>query len=241
MPYHFGVVTPAEPFGVAATGPNPTLDHDQNVRRHTLPARWWIQLPLLLGLVASLPSLCVAAHHRVLEAEHTAVEHAGVSVEVHVLDADQTEDIFDADLLARGIQPLVITIRNHSTQTYRFTKADVDAHYIPATIAAKAAYENPVVISGRVIGRAVSVIPRWIFPHHNTPPRPLLNRDIQANFVREEIRDADVGPNSSLSGFLFSHPPESTAHLHIRLLSTQTQVSLEFDVPAQSTPLDHTR
>ena len=192
---------------------------------------------VILTLALCLPRISEATHqgnpaHPATPHSHRRVEHAGVSVEVQVLDAEQTKDIFDTDLIRKDVQPLLIKIHNHSARTYRFRKTNVDAHPIAAAVAARKAYENPVLVGGQLIGRVVTSIPDRIFTSHDkASPRPLLNREIQASFVKEEIPDADVGPHGSLAGLMYIQPRAPGSPTRVTLIDVQTQEPLVFEIP----------
>src|SRR3989338_2478009 len=111
--------------------------------------RPWGIILLLIGM--ALPMMSEAFSNR--------IEKDGVSVAVDVLKPEDTEDVFGADLVRQGTQPLMLMIQNGSAETYRFRKADVDARYIPAAEAARHAYGNPIVTGGRMIGWAVWHVP----------------------------------------------------------------------------------
>ena len=204
------------------------------------------------------PLICFSgvseAAHQLSDTLHPAqattperIQQAEVSVEAHPLDPEETLDIFEVDLISKGIQPHVIKIRNESQQTYRFAKTNVDAHYIPAATAAKAAFENLVLIGGKAIGEAVSAIPRWIFPLHRNAPhrtslsRPVLNREVQASFVKEEIPDREIGPRGSLAGFMFLRPRSPGHSITITLVNAQTQTALIFEIQTPSPPTQAAR
>ena len=189
----------------------------------------------LIGVLVAGPATGQAAH-ALFESPHSAtvpgrVQHEGVSVDVQVMDAEETKDVFDVDLIRQGVQPLVITIRNGSQATYRFRKADVDAHYIPAAVAATKAYENPVVVGGEIVEQTVRSLHQFIFPPpKHMPGRPILNRNVQQSFVKEEIPDADIAPKGSLSGFLFLRAQAAGVPLRVTLINLQTQQPLVFDI-----------
>ena len=193
---------------------------------------------VLLGFVVCGPGVS-QARHQAFDMSKSArpsapgtVQQAGVSVNVQCLTAEETNDIFDTDLVGKGIQPLVITIHNDSQQTYQFRKADVDDHYIPAATAARAAYENPIAESAGVATRALSKV--WsLLPHKQKEalPSSVLNKEVRASFVREEIADADIGPGGSRSGFMYTKPQQPGSHISVRLINSQTQEPLVFEIP----------
>ena len=177
------------------------------------------------GLLIELSGASDAADRR-----QAAVEHAGVSVELQVLSAKETEEIFDVNLVRKRVQPLVIRIKNGSVVAYRFRKADVDEHYLPAATAAKQAYENPLVVGKSVVGRVLGYLPSKVFKSPaKVPERPILNRTIQESFVREEIPDAEIGANGKLSGFLYVRPLAPGSFIRVKLINIQTQEPLVFE------------
>ena len=194
---------------------------------------------VLLGLAIAWPGTGQAAH-QLFEPPHRAIvpgrlQKEGVSVDVQIMSAEETQDVFDVNLIRHGIQPLVITIRNGSQATYRFRKADVDARYIPAAVAATKAYENPVAVGADLVQRTTNSLHQIIFPPpKQVPGRPILNRNIQQSFVKEEIPDADIAPNGSLSGFLNLRPQAPGVPLRVTLINLQTQQPLVFDIAHES-------
>ena len=178
--------------------------------------------------------LFVRSAHRSHLITQGPVKQDGVSVSIQVLDPDETKDVFDIDLIGKGIQPLLIKIKNDGTATYRFSKSDVDAHYIPAATASTSAYENPVAVGRQVIHRIFSSAPELIFTPRTrakTPPRPIFNETVRQAFMREEIPDREIGPTGSLEGFLYVQPLQPDSHLAVKLINNQTQQPLLFEFP----------
>ena len=148
-------------------------------------------VPLFLG-VCLVSAGCASGRsiqtlYRNLESHPVAVQQEGVAVSVEVLDADQAKDIFGPDLVRKGVQPLMIRIRNGSGQTYWFTKASVDQRYVTAARTARRAYENPLVTLQRTVGWLLALLHRVIFPPPKTATpadRPFLPREVRADFVR---------------------------------------------------------
>ena len=199
-----------------------------------------------LCLVCASPALSAektrptpAASHHPSSLPHYPgrLEQNGVSLEVEFFDPDLSVSVFGVNLLRHGIQPLTLLIQNRSQQTYTFQKAQVHARYIPAEQAAAYAYVNPVEATvhtttwlPKVFMKSVAGV---VFPKNRklSTPGPFMNEEIREHFAREEIPDAAIGPNGSLSGFVFIPPPEPGPSLHITLLNAQTQQPLVFDVP----------
>ncbi len=164
------------------------------------------------------------------------VEKDRVAVAVQLLDAEHSQAVFDVDLLRRGIQPLVIEISNHSGTAYRFTKAHVDAQYIPADRAARYSYPNPVITTLRLAWWLVSFVPVMLFAQSVTEAanrRPTMNRDVRRDYAQGEITDATISPNGTLTGMLFIAPRKPGTPLTITLLNASTQEPLVFEVPTQ--------
>ena len=209
--------------------------------RHVSNTQDWLLL-VTLSVIVSRPAISAAKQRDLFAAPQEAVDakvpgrvtQADVSVDVQVLNAERTKDIFDLDLIKKGVQPLFIKIHNTSQQAYRFSKAGVDAHYIPASLAAQAAYDNLLLVGGRVVKYTVTSIPKAIFvkSHKKKDVKPaLLNRDTRAVFEKEEIADREIKPNETLSGFLYLYPLASHSHVTVTLINVQTQAPLVFDIP----------
>lgn len=165
------------------------------------------------------------------------IERDGVSLEVEFFDPDLSMSVFGVDLLRHHVQPLTLLIQNRSRQAYTFQKAQVHPHYIPAERAAAYAYVNPVEAGvhtttwlPKVVLKSVAGV---VFPKNRrlSTPGPFMNEEIREHFIREEIPDAAIEPNGSLSGFVFIPPPTPGPPLRITLLNAQSQPSVVFDVP----------
>ncbi len=166
------------------------------------------------------------------------IEHAKVRVEVERYAADEAAAIFGADLLRHGIQPLSLVIDNRSPQAYLFWKANVDDGCLPAAEVAKVAYENLVEVGAHGLlwtallpANVLRMVKKSV--HKTTKASlagPPTNQDIQADFVRREIADTTVGPNSSLAGYLFIHLLKPGSHITVKLINAQTQEPLVFDM-----------
>ena len=196
----------------------------------------WARSPVLLLVGALVQGGCASLSSFPSTGQTAApavrVEKAGVSVEVGVMSPEETSDIFGVDLIKRGIQPLMMTIRNGGAQTYRFRKADVDANYVPAAAVATHAYENPVVTGGRVAGWLLWHVPAFVFPSlQRGTRRPALRRDVRRDFAREEIADTEIGPGGVARGFMFIRHREGGGPLMVRLLNVQTQDVLIIEIP----------
>lgn len=201
-------------------------------------------LLVTLSVIVSRPAISTAKRRDVFAAPQEAadakvpgrVTQADVSVEVQVLDAEHTKDIFDIDLIKKRVQPLFIKIHNASRQTYHFSKASVDTHYLPASLAAQAAYDNPLLVGGRVVKHTVTSIPKAMFEksHKKKDVKPaLLNRETRAVFEKEEIADRDIKPKETLSGFLYLHPLAPHGHVTVTLTNIQTNAPLVFTIPSR--------
>lgn len=195
-------------------------------------------VPLLLGLCL-LSAGCASGRsvktlYRNLESHPVAAEQEGVSVSVEVLEAGQAQDIFGPDLVRKGVQPLMIRIRNGSGRTYQFTKASVDQRYVTAARTARHAYENPLSMLRRTATWLLALLHRVVFPPPRTAApadRPYLPREVRADFAQEEIPDGLIGPNDSLEGFMFIRTRRRrVSHVTVTLIDTQTQEPLRFEL-----------
>ena len=172
------------------------------------------------------------------------VEQDHIVVTVDILRADQTQEIFNTDLLRKQIQPISIMIHNGSGQPYEFTKANVEAQHVSAGDAARAAYPNPILTGVRVVKWLVlvipvsiakffvNIIPAFYFPSiSEANRRPVLSSDVRAEFLQVEIPDKTIAPNESLEGFVFVRPLPVGKPLRFSLVNPKTQQPLVFDIP----------
>ncbi len=193
--------------------------------------------PLALSLAVCLSSLSCAGLQRHVPVSPSPTppiqlqqEHVALTVEL--VDADQTKDIFGTDLVARGIQPLVIHIHNGSDQTYAFQKAHIEPRLLPTAEAARRTSENFIVTGLHLVKWLILWIPAIIFPSMRaTTHRPALVKDIRADFTREEIPDTTIEPNGSVNGLVFIRVLQPGERIRITLINTQTQQPLAFEVP----------
>ena len=169
------------------------------------------------------------------------IEQERVSVVADFLDAGRTRGVFDANLLAHGIQPVVLVISNGSDQAYRFSKAHVDAPVIPAAEAAKQAFRNQVAYT---VGYGISSIPRVILwawdcvimrggaarAAHILVPYRWVNREITHDVVESEIAEATVAPHAFLTGVVFIRRVKPGRLVRLTLLNEQTQEPLVFEL-----------
>ncbi|MBI4598191.1 MAG: hypothetical protein HY737_07330 [Candidatus Omnitrophica bacterium] len=162
-------------------------------------------------------------------------EREQVAVSAEMLDAEACEEVFGVNFIARNIQPVLLKIANDGNSTYTFSKASVDAQYLPAGTVAKYAYPNLVVSGAKWTGHLVTFVPRTLFRRGKTPARPLTRGDVRHDFSAEEIADGPIGPKTRREGFLFLHARPEGLSLKVALTNAQTNTPLTFDLGAGPT------
>lgn len=163
---------------------------------------------------------------------HNAVTREGVSVEARILSRQQIKDVFGVDLLRENIQPVVVKIRNDSPQAVEFHRANINVETLSAAEAAKAAFENPIVVGGGLVKRGLGALGRVIFPVKKAPEeKPITNSELQATFVREEMPEGAIAPDGFKQGFVFVRPLASGQRLSLKLINASTQEAMQFDAP----------
>ena len=201
------------------------------------------------GIATPIPVWAASRHAQLMATYPGRVEHEQVVVAVEILSADQTKEIFNADLLRKNIQPISIMIHNGSGYSYEFAKAKVEAQAIAAGEAARAAYPNPALTGVRVVKWLVlwvpvsiakffvNIIPAFYFPSiSEANRRPLLAGEVRDEFAQVEIPDKTIAPNESVDGFLFARPLPPGRPLHLSLVNAQTRQPLGFEIPVAASP-----
>ncbi|MDP3722755.1 MAG: hypothetical protein Q8R91_04575 [Candidatus Omnitrophota bacterium] len=174
------------------------------------------------------------------------IEQDGVSVLLDVLDRRRAQELFHADLLGRGVQPISLAIRNGSGQTYRFSKADVALPLMPSAQAAQRSLPHPAVRVARLIKWGFFFFPGLVmqsiveptttldFPvFEETAKRPprVDRQAITADFRQQEIADGAIGPDGTQTGFVFARPLRMGQAISLRLINAATQQPLMLRVP----------
>ena len=207
------------------------------------PVRWpsrelWVAAPAERPAIPS-PSRRVADYPLYTEEQRVAVG-------LLLLDPDQSKKLFHVDLPRRGVQPLLLAIRNRGDHPYQFRKTDVDPPSIPADQAARKARIHPVVTAARYARWLTFLVPGIIFTSvvepatqwpfegiedaSRHPPRT-DNAGISSDFAQAELTDAVIGPNRVHAGMLFVRPPALGSSFTITLTDTQTQQPLSLHIP----------
>lgn len=176
-------------------------------------------------------------------------EQDGVSVLLDVVDRRRAQELFHADLLGRGVQPIFLAIRNGSGQTYQFSKADVALPLMPPAQAAQRSLPHPARRAARLIKWGLFFFPGLVmqsiveptttldFPvFEETAQRPPRadRRAITAGFQQQEIADGAIGPDATQTGFVFVRPLRMGQTVPLRLINTATQQPLAFNIPMPS-------
>ena len=187
----------------------------------------WMVLVSFAVVMTAVP--CEATKKLVLRQGMT---REGVTVEVQVLSAEEVKDIFGTDLVRRRVQPLLVKIHNGASQPYTFHKSGMAPPYMPAAQAARAAFENPIVVGGGLLKRGLGAVGRVILPVKKTAEeRPVKNSELQAMFVQEELRDGELKPGADAQGFVFTRALPPDQPLVVSLINTATQQLLVFEMP----------
>ncbi len=165
-----------------------------------------------------------------------------VAVAAELLDREQTMNVFEVDIARHGVQPVSIRIRNGSDHAYRFRKADIDHPLIPAVDVARYAYPSVLLTGVRLVRWGVLIIPVRItefllgllplvdFSAEEANPFPVMNAQIRKDFQQVELPDADIAANESIDGFVFIRQASRGSLLKVKLVNSQTQQPLEFEL-----------
>lgn len=160
----------------------------------------------------------------------TPLTKSEISVVAEVFNKDETERIFDANMISKGVQPVFIVIKNESNKNYIFKKENLNQKYIPAKDVAKK-------FSINMHSNALKLIPLSFifigipFLFMNATKTPKNNKARNYDYTSNEIDDVKIGPGRSLSGVVFIPVLDEKEKLIISLVeaSTRKKVVFEFD------------
>lgn len=139
-----------------------------------------------------------------------SVEQQGLlTVSTAVPSAEETEDVFGADLYARNIQPVWVQVENRGDKTFFLTPFGMDpAYYSPRESALRLRKRSGTTISSEHLeGLAITRLP--------------------------------VPPHSVQSGYVFTRVDEGTKSFNVDVLGPQSTHQMNFVIPVPGLKIDH--
>lgn len=150
-------------------------------------------------------------------------EKNGLIAVADILDAKETKRIFQFDLQSKGVQPVYIVIDNRSTQTYEFSKANLNKNALSSQeVSEKCKFST--------VGRATTygVIGLFIWPFLipavvDGVGSANANKKIEDDYAYKEINDKTrIAPNGMLTGIVFVEKMKPGENFDMRLLDVET-------------------
>ncbi len=144
------------------------------------------------------------------------------------LDTRETKQIFQFDLISRGIQPVFIVMDNRSPKTYDFKKSDINKQIMSAQeVADKCKFST--------VGRATTygVLGLFIWPFLipavvDGVGSSQANTKIENDYAYKEMQDGRLMPNGLMNGVVFVPKMKEGEDFTIRLKDVDTNGILRF-------------
>ncbi len=186
--------------------------------------------------------------------EYPVVLHEGsLSVGVDVVDADRAQEWFSVDLLAHGIQPLLLAVSNEGNQTKLLAPDFLSVRMIPARRVAAYASQSLVGRTAQHVRWVAWFVPGLLFSSIVEPlttldflgmeeisarPARSPNREIRADFVSHELAPGPVEPQATRSGVVFVRRLAPDRRLTLTVRDPQGGEPVRIEIQAPLEPVD---
>ncbi|MBI2885187.1 MAG: hypothetical protein HYY15_03330 [Candidatus Omnitrophica bacterium] len=206
-----------------------------------------------LWVAAPNPSQRIQLPSRAVTEYPLVVREGPITVGVDIVDAVRSREYFGADLLRRGIQPLLLVVANDGDRPYALPPAFVSARIVPAQRASAYASQTVAGRVGRHIQWLAFFVPGLVFSSVIEPlttldfpgiqdasARPVrsANREIRQDFVSHELAPGPIEPGAARSGVVYVRRLPSGSILTLSLNDPQGGEPLQVRVPLPLEPVD---
>lgn len=187
---------------------------------------------MLLLLLGGCANYKVKRLPKLQPQEHmlTAEQH-GVSFAYKFYTPTDCKNYLDRDVLAKGYQPIQITIINKSKHSLFFSLANISLAVVDASKVAPTVHTST---TGRVLGYGIPglLIPvLWIPAIVDGLNSQDANKRLDEDFAAKCLTDCIIAPYETLNGLIFVRVKDCKKELSITLLdqSTNKQITLSAD------------
>lgn len=163
---------------------------------------------LFLGFIALL-GLAGCAHYcphpikKLASKKNQESSEKSITMATYVYTKADCRYFLDRNLIAKGYQPIQITITNNSSHTYKIAKENFSLPTVPSEIVAQSAHTNTVA---RALGYGIAAI--FVFPFIipaivDSIGSEKANQKLDADFARKSLRDQALKPHRITNGLIF--------------------------------------
>ncbi len=181
----------------------------------------------LFFVVAGLACLAGCARYKA-EPLGKAVVHgvaapkSRVSFAYHVFTKNDCKRYLGRDALAKGYQPILITITNNTRQYFRFSRDKISLPTVPTVKVARHMHTKTLE---RSMGYGVPGIVLWVLivPALVDGVRSYVcNYKLDQDFARKELTDQLIGPFGTASGIIFVPKDKFSENFTINIIDAET-------------------
>lgn len=147
---------------------------------------------------------------------------SAISFEYHIFSKDDCMRYLDRNVIAKGYQPVHITLTNNSDRYVSFSTANFS---FPCVVTEEVAEEVHTNTVGRAVGYGVGALFIWPlaipaivdgFGSSNA------NKQLDADFSRKSLHDQTVGPLTTINGLVFAPVESFNPTFTFTLVDTET-------------------
>lgn len=187
--------------------------------------RWSISFVCLVGVVF----LAGCARYKAQPLEKATLKKTRPAGERSVVFASQafTKDdckrYLGRNILAKGYQPVLVTITNNSKRYFRIMRANVSLPTVPACQVASRVHTSTV---GRAVGYGLAGIVIWPFfvpAVVDSICSSQANYRLDHDFASKELTEHIVGPFSTLNGVIFVPKKMFDSNFTLKAIDAETE------------------
>ncbi len=155
-------------------------------------------------------------------------DEQSISFAYKVFNLNDCKRFLDRNVLAKGYQPIQITIVNNSNKYINFSRSGFSLPFVSAEEISKKVHTSTL---GRAAGYGVvSLFVLWplIIPAIvDGVKSSSANSKLDEDFIRKELSDQIISPFTSINGLIFVSKEEFTSEFRITLIDSRNSKKLE--------------
>lgn len=188
----------------------------------------------LLFVFAGLACLAGCARYKAEPLGKAVVQGAAapksrVSFAYHVFTKNDCKRYLGCDALAKGYQPILITITNNTRQYFRFSRDNISLPTVPTV---KVAHRMHTKTLERSMGYGVPGIVLWVLivPALIDGLRSYVcNYKLDQDFAQKELTDQLIGPFGTANGVIFVSKDKFLENFTLSVIDAETDAITKLD------------
>ncbi len=154
-------------------------------------------------------------------------DEQSVSFAYKIFNLNDCKRFLDRNVLAKGYQPIQITIVNNSNKYINFSRSGFSLPYVSAEEISKKVHTSTL---GRAAGYGIGSLFLWplaIPAVVDGVKSSNANSKLDEDFIRKELSDQIISPFTSINGLIFVSKEEFTSEFRITLVDSRNSKKIE--------------